>query len=96
MKLPPELFAACIPDAETPSADSQIARLIASIGAIQRRTPRIWTNAGDVRRCARFLHLTPRYVATLFAQREQDVQRVGEMFRDSAAVGLRTRRSARP
>jgi HD-like signal output (HDOD) protein len=80
MKLPAELQAACIPEGDAPSADSQIARLIASIGAIQRRSPRIWSNAADVRRSARNLHLSPRLVSTLFAQREQDIMRVAEMF----------------
>src|ERR1051326_8943452 len=80
MKLPAELQAACIPADDTPSADSQIARLIAGIGAIQRRSPRIGSKTADVRRAAKHLHLSPRFVSTLFAQREQDIMRVADMF----------------
>lgn len=80
MNLPDELRTACIPDPKQPSPDAQIARLIASIGAIQRRSPRIWDNAGDVRVRSEQLRLDPYVVRALFAQRLQHVRDAAELF----------------
>jgi HD-like signal output (HDOD) protein len=80
MKLPDELRAACIPDPVRPTPDAQIARLIASIGAIQRRSPRMWDNAGDVRLRAEALGITPYVLRSLFAQRVQYVHEAAELF----------------
>lgn len=80
MKLPDELRAACIPDPAHPTPDAQIARLIASIGAIQRRSPRMWDNAGDVRQRAEQLKVTPYVLRSLFAQRQQHAREAAELF----------------
>jgi HD-like signal output (HDOD) protein len=79
MGLPDELREACLAD-EQPSSDAQIARLVGAIGAIQRRSPRIWTSAGDVRTAAEGLQLTPLVTRTLFAQRSQYRIQAHEMF----------------
>lgn len=84
MNLPEELRVACIATDDTPTADAQIARLVAAIGAIQRRSPRIWTNAEDVRVCAERLGLAPLAVRVLFAQRSQYLLQASEMFGGSA------------
>jgi hypothetical protein len=80
MNLPYELRSACVPDDVEPSKDSQIARMVAAIGAIQRRSPRLWTSAGEVRRCAERIALPPPFVRTVFAQRSQYVQHATAMF----------------
>ncbi|MEO8703099.1 MAG: HDOD domain-containing protein [Kofleriaceae bacterium] len=80
MNLPEELRVACIADAHLPTADSQIAQLVSAIGAIQRRSPRIWISAGDVRVAAERLGLEPLVVRTQFAQRHQYVIQATEMF----------------
>jgi HD-like signal output (HDOD) protein len=80
MGLPDELRVACVVDEANPTSDAHIARLVASIGQIQRRGPRIWTSAGDVRRSAERLNLKPRLVRTLFAQRTQYVLQAQQMF----------------
>ena len=80
MQLPDELRAACIPDPEHATPDALIARLVASIGAIQRRSPRIWDNAGDVRRCAEQLKLGPYVIRSLFAQRAQHALEAAQLF----------------
>ena len=80
MNLPEELMAACIPDPVRPTPDALIARLIASIGAIQRRSPRMWDNAGDARLRAEQLQLDPYVLRSLFAQRLQHVQEAAALF----------------
>ncbi len=80
MELPPELLEGCIPTGETPTADSMIARLVSAVAAIQRRSPRIWGNAGDVRAAAEHMKLSPHLVRTLFAQREQYMMQAKGMF----------------
>jgi HD-like signal output (HDOD) protein len=80
MNLPDELVASCIPDPVRPTPDALIARLIASIGAIQRRSPRMWDNAGDVRQRAEQLRLGPYVLRSLFAQRLQHVQEAAALF----------------
>jgi hypothetical protein len=80
MELPPELLEGCIPTGESPTADSMIARLVAAVAAIQRRSPRIWGNAGDVRAAAEQMKLSPHFVRTLFAQREQYMMQAKGMF----------------
>lgn len=79
MELPEDLRAACLPG-ESPSKDAILAQLVSAIGAIQRRSPRIWENAGDVRRCAEALAIKPRILRTLFAQRSQYVLQAQALF----------------
>ncbi len=80
MDLPEDLLVGCIPTGEAPTADAMIARLIGSIAAIQRRSPRIWGNASDVRQAAEALKLEPFIVRSFFAQRQQYVVQAKEMF----------------
>lgn len=80
MNLPDELRSACIPDGAQPSPDAQIARLVAAIGAIQRRSPRLWTSAGEVREVSERLALQPLVVRALFAQRAQDMFAAAQMM----------------
>jgi HD-like signal output (HDOD) protein len=80
MNLPEEIRIACVHDPDVPTADAGIARLISSIGAIQRRSPRIWTNATEVRGSAEQLHITPYALRALFAQRTQHVAQARQMF----------------
>jgi HD-like signal output (HDOD) protein len=80
MDLPRELRTACVPDDIEPTKDSQIARMVSAIGAIQRRSPRLWTSASEVRRCAERIELGAPYVRTVFAQRMQYVQHATAMF----------------
>lgn len=79
MGLPDELRSACISE-ESPSAESQVARLIASIGAIQRRSARIWSRATDARVATETLGIEPLVLRTLFAQRVQDVASAAQIF----------------
>jgi HD-like signal output (HDOD) protein len=79
MELPDELRAACIPDVAT-SSDACIAQLVAAIGAMQRRSPRIWVNASEVRLCAETLGIKPRALRTVFAQRTQYGLQATAMF----------------
>ncbi|NVB82925.1 MAG: HDOD domain-containing protein [Kofleriaceae bacterium] len=85
MGLPEELASACIVDRERPTPDAQIARLVGAIGAIQRRSPRLWSSAGEVRAAAERLELQPRFVRALFAQRSQDVISAAAMFSSTPA-----------
>jgi hypothetical protein len=80
MNLPDELRATCIAADPSPTSDAQIAQMITAIGAIQRRSPRTWISAIDVRDCAERLGLRPLVVRTVFAQRSQYMQRAAEMF----------------
>jgi HD-like signal output (HDOD) protein len=80
MALPDELRVACIPDPDRPTPDAEVARMIALIGAIQRRGPGMWICADDVRRRAERLRLGPYVVRALFAQRSQHVQEAAQMF----------------
>ncbi|MBX3162564.1 MAG: HDOD domain-containing protein [Deltaproteobacteria bacterium] len=80
MNLPHELRSACVPDDVEPTKDSQVARMVSAIGAIQRRSPRLWTSAGEVRRCAERIALGAPFVRTVFAQRTQYVQHATAMF----------------
>jgi HD-like signal output (HDOD) protein len=84
MGLPEELRTACIGDRAGANPDAQIARLIAAIGAIQRRSPRLWASAGEAREAAERLGLGPLVVRALFAQRTQDVLAATEMFAQHA------------
>lgn len=79
MDLPDELRAACIPEVAT-TPDAHIAQLVAAIGAMQRRSPRIWINAADVRTCAEALSIRPRALRTVFAQRTQYALQAAAMF----------------
>ncbi len=69
MRLPVELHAACRPDIQTPTIDGQIARLVAAIGTIQRRGPKVWPAASEVRLRAEQLELSPNTVRSLFGMR---------------------------
>jgi HD-like signal output (HDOD) protein len=80
MGLPDELRSACISDTSPPSPESQVARLIASIGAIQRRSARIWSRATDARVATESLGIEPLVLRTLFAQRVQDVASAAQIF----------------
>jgi HD-like signal output (HDOD) protein len=80
MKLPDELREACSLEPAAASPDAQIARLVSTIGAIQRRSPRTWSGAAEVRDCAEKLGLDPYKVRTVFAQRLQFAQRAAAMF----------------
>lgn len=85
MKLPEELRVACLADYDVPTTDAQIARLVAAIGAIQRRTARIRLSADEVRARAERLSLGPLVVRTLFATRSQYLAHAAEMFGHGAA-----------
>jgi HD-like signal output (HDOD) protein len=80
MNLPDELRDACVADADAPTRDAQIAQLIAAIGAIQRRSPRIRITAAEVEAHAARLALGPLVLRTLFAQRSQYMAQAAEMF----------------
>lgn len=71
LELPPELHAACMPDAVKPTVDGQIARLVTSIGGIQRRTPRIWSCASETVRAGDSLGMSPHQVKSQFGNRTQ-------------------------
>lgn len=85
MNLPAELEAACIASIDQPAPDAQIARLIAGIGAIQRRSPRMWDDAGDVRGRAEKLRIGPHALRALFAQRTQYALEAASLFGDGSA-----------
>jgi HD-like signal output (HDOD) protein len=70
LDLPPELAAACLPDAAEPTVDGHIARLVSAIGAVQRRTPRIWSAASDVVRHGDKIGLAPFQVRAQFGSRD--------------------------
>jgi HD-like signal output (HDOD) protein len=80
MALPDELRTACIPDPDRPTPDAQIARLVATIGTIQRRSPGMWISSDEVRRRAERLGLGPYVLRALFAQRTQHQQQAAQMF----------------
>ncbi|MEJ7604259.1 MAG: HDOD domain-containing protein [Kofleriaceae bacterium] len=79
MDLPDELRAACIPELAT-TPDAHIAQLVAAIGAIQRRSPRIWVSASEARASAERLHVDPLALRALFAQRKLYVAQAAAMF----------------
>jgi HD-like signal output (HDOD) protein len=80
MDLPRELRAACLPDPDRPSPDAQIARLVAAIGAIQRRGPSIQDRADEVGRRAEQLRLGAYQLRSVFAQRAQYMREAAELF----------------
>jgi HD-like signal output (HDOD) protein len=80
MNLPDELRAACLPDPDRPAADAVIARLIAAIGAVQRRGPGMRASADEVSRGADQLKLNPYVVRSLFAQRSQHLLEAAQLF----------------
>jgi len=80
MRLPVDLHAACRPDTATPTIDGQIARLVAAIGAIQRRGPRIWTAASEVCRRAEQLDLSPNIVRSLFGMRSTYLEQAASFW----------------
>jgi HD-like signal output (HDOD) protein len=75
LELPAELASACSPDSPSPTVDGQIARLVTAVGAIQRRTPRIWSAASDVVRLGDQIGLSPYQVRAQFGQRTQYLAR---------------------
>jgi len=66
---------------ELESTEWHIGQLVASIGAVQRRTLRIWANAGVVRDYAERLALTPPAVKGLFSLRATYQETSNNMFR---------------
>lgn len=62
------------------SIDHTIARLVAAIGAVQRRSARMWANASDVRRAAEALGLHAYAVRAAFTQRQQHVRDAAALF----------------
>lgn len=80
MELPEDLLLGCIPTGDAPTVDAMIAKLVGAIAAMERRSPRIWGNAGDVRQAAEYLKLSPFLVRAMFAQRQQYVVQAREMF----------------
>jgi HD-like signal output (HDOD) protein len=80
MGLPEELRSACMPDRNAPTVDAAIAQMIAAIGAVQRRSPRIWVNASEVRHWAEAIKLSPLVVRSVFGQRTTYVEQASAMF----------------
>lgn len=70
LQLPPELHAACMPDTLEPTTDGHIARMVSAIGAVQRRTPRIWSAASEIVRHGDKLALAPYQVRAQFGARD--------------------------
>ena len=100
MGLPADLRTACAPpdDGGDPSPELALARLVAAIGAIQRRSPRTWKSAADVREAAERLRLSPHLVRTAFAQRQQYVAQASKLLtsRASGSSPARAPRRASP
>jgi HD-like signal output (HDOD) protein len=63
------------------STEWHIGQLVAAIGAVQRRTLRIWANAAVVREHATHLALEPMVLRTLFASRATYQETATSMFR---------------
>lgn len=63
------------------STEWQIGQLVAAIGAVQRRTLRIWANASVVRDYAERLSLQPDVIKQLFASRATYQETSSNMFR---------------
>jgi HD-like signal output (HDOD) protein len=80
MGLPEELRSACMPDRNAPTVDAAIAQMVAAIGAVQRRSPRIWVNASEVRHWAETIKLSPLIVRSVFGQRTTYVEQASAMF----------------
>ena len=78
--LPAELLTACIPDRDLPSLDAQLAQLASAIGAIQRRSTRMWACAADVRAIAERMQIAPLVLRSWFGLRAQERMRVHEML----------------
>lgn len=70
LDLPADLAAACTPDATDPTIDGHIARLVSAIGAVQRRTPRIWSAASEVVRHGDKIGLLPYQLRAQFGSRD--------------------------
>ena len=66
---------------ELDSPEWHIGQLVAAIGAVQRRTLRIWANAGVVRDYSERLSLTPKVVKGLFSLRAMYQETSQNMFR---------------
>lgn len=62
------------------SAEWHIGQLVAAIGAVQRRTLRIWSNAAVVREHATHLALEPMVIRTLFSSRATYQETATSMF----------------
>lgn len=80
LALPEELRDACTVGVDNPVPDARIAQLPRAIGEIQRRSPRSWSSAAELRTHAKALGLPPLYVRTLFGQRDQELIRARRMF----------------
>jgi hypothetical protein len=57
-----------------------VGQLIGAVGAVQRRTLRIWKNAAAVREHAEYIHASPIVVRALFSLRTTYVGQVARMF----------------
>ncbi len=66
---------------ELDSPEWHIGQLVAAIGSVQRRTLRIWANAGVVRDYSERLALTPAAIKGLFSQRATYQETSQNMFR---------------
>ncbi len=62
------------------STEWHIGQLVAAIGAVQRRTLRIWANAAVVREHATHLALPPMTIRTLFSSRATYQETASSMF----------------
>jgi HD-like signal output (HDOD) protein len=79
MQLPADVIAACAHEGEL-DIDARIAQLVAGIGAVQRRGPRVWSHASAVRTHVEALVMRPLAVRALFAQRLTYVEHASKMF----------------
>jgi HD-like signal output (HDOD) protein len=79
LALPTDLQRAC-GVGEAVAAEARLARLVSAIGAIQRRSPRCWRSAFDVRTHADAVQLSPDLVRTLFATRAQYRHQTTQIF----------------
>ncbi|MCX5746995.1 MAG: HDOD domain-containing protein, partial [Proteobacteria bacterium] len=77
MGLPPELLDACT---ISTSKEAMVARLVASIGAIQRRSARSSHCASEIRDSAVALRMSPLVVRMQFAQRTAYFEQASQMF----------------
>ena len=71
LDLPADLAAACTPNTGEPTIDGHVARMVSAIGAVQRRTPRIWAAANEIVRHGDRMGLQPLQIRAQFGAREQ-------------------------
>lgn len=78
MQLPADVAAACAHEGEL-DTDARIAQLVAGVGAVQRRGPRVWNYAALVREQVEALMIRPLAVRALFAQRLVYLEQASKM-----------------